>query len=338
MRKNMKPIIPALMLFAALTFALDADAQSRRLGGGRSTGKQSSSVQKQATPPPAADASKAPAAPAAAPAAPAATPQASIPPKPASPWKGILGGALLGLGLGALFSHLGIGGAMAGILGTLLTFTLIGGVIYLAYRFFFRKPADGAGASRFEPAYAGAPAAGSATDPGRFGGMDAPAQRSGSMPFQVPEIGSAIEPRPAAGLQSASPAPASSGPFGVTPDFDVPAFLRSAKTYFIRLQAAWDKGESADLRDFTTPEMFGELKLQLQERGAAASMTDVVTLDAELLGLDLIGEDHLASVKFTGTIKDSPAAAAETFAEVWNIQKRASDKEGWLLAGIQQIS
>ncbi len=335
----MNKVIPALMLFAALAFALDADAQSRRLGGGRSAGKQSQSVQKQATPPAAPDAAKAPAAPAAAPAAPAAAPQAAVPPKPASPWKGILGGALLGLGLGALFSSLGIGGAMAGILSTLLTFVLIGGAIYLVYRLFFRKPAGNAGGSAFEPAYAGAPAGGSAGEPDRFGGMNAPAQRSGSMPFQVPEIGSAIEPRPAAGVQTAAPAASvTSGPFGVTPDFDVPAFLRSAKTYFIRLQAAWDKGDSTDLREFTTPEMFGELKLQLQERGAAANLTDVVTLDAELLGLEVIGADHLASVKFSGTIKDSPTAPAEAFAEVWNIQKRVKDKEGWMLAGIQQIS
>jgi predicted lipid-binding transport protein (Tim44 family) len=325
----MNKFLTALMLVAAMLFALDADAQSRRLGGARSVGKQSPSVQRQATPPAAPDAAKAPA-PAAAPATPAAAPQAAIPPKPASPWKGLLGGALLGLGLGALFSSLGMGGAMAGMLSTILTFALIGGVIYLVYRFFFRKPVA-ATQSNFEPAYAGA-SAGS----GGFGGTGG---ASGSMPFKVPEIGSGIEPR-VAGTESASAAaPATpAGPFGVTPDFDVPAFLRSAKTYFIRLQAAWDKGDSSDLREFTTPEMFGELKLQLQERGPAPNMTDVVTLDAELLGLEIVGDSHLASVKFSGTIKDSPAANAESFAEVWNISKRVKDKEGWQLAGIQQIS
>lgn len=325
----MNKLLIALTLIAATLYALDADAQSRRLGGGRSAGKQSQSVQRQATPPAAPDAAKAPAPAAAAPAATA--PQAAIPPKPASPWKGLLGGALLGLGLGALFSSLGMGGAMAGILSTILTFALIGGVIYLVYRFFFRKPAGAATQSNFEPAYAGA-----SGGTGSFGGTGSTAGSSGSMPFKVPEIGSGIGPRVAAEPAAATASPA--GPFGVTPDFDVPAFLRSAKTYFIRLQAAWDKGDSTDLREFTTPEMFGELKLQLQERGAAPNMTDVVTLDAELLGLEIVGEEHLASVKFSGTIKDSPAANAEPFAEVWNISKRVKDKEGWQLAGIQQLS
>lgn len=330
----MNKLLIALTLLAATLYAVDADAQSRRLGGGRSAGKQSQSVQRQATPPAAPDAAKAPAAPAAAPAAPAAAaPQAAIPPKPASPWKGLLGGALLGLGLGALFSSLGMGGAMASILSTILTFALIGGVIYLVYRFFFRKPAGAATQSNFEPAYAGA-----SGGTGSFGGTGNTAGSSGSMPFKVPEIGSGIGPRATAAAPVAAATAAPAGPFGVTPDFDVPAFLRSAKTYFIRLQAAWDKGDSTDLREFTTPEMFGELKLQLQERGAAPNLTDVVTLDAELLGLEIVGEDHLASVKFSGTIKDSPTANAEPFAEVWNISKRAKDKEGWQLAGIQQLS
>ncbi|HEX4859424.1 MAG TPA: Tim44-like domain-containing protein [Usitatibacteraceae bacterium] len=331
----MNKLLITVTLVAATLYALDVDAQSRRLGGGRTAGKQSQNVQRQATPPAAPDAAKAPAAPAATAATPAAAaPTAAIPPKPASPWKGLMGGALLGLGLGALFSSMGMGSAMAGVLSTLLTFALIGGVIYLVYRFFFRKPAGTSAPGNLEPSYAGA--SGSA---GGFGGTGSTSGSSSSMPFKVPEIGSGIAPRAAAAEPvAAATAATAAGPFGVTPDFDVPAFLRSAKTYFIRLQAAWDKGDSADLREFTTPEMFGELKLQLQERGAAPNLTDVVTLDAELLGLEIVGEDHLASVKFTGTIKDSPAASAEPFTEVWNISKRVKDKDGWQLAGIQQLS
>jgi predicted lipid-binding transport protein (Tim44 family) len=46
-------------------------------------------------------------------------------PKPASPWKGILGGALLGLGLGALLSHFGMGGELAGMISTMLMVMLL---------------------------------------------------------------------------------------------------------------------------------------------------------------------------------------------------------------------
>ncbi|HEV7616982.1 MAG TPA: Tim44-like domain-containing protein, partial [Burkholderiaceae bacterium] len=121
-------------------------------------------------------------------------------------------------------------------------------------------------------------------------------------------------------------------------DFDVPGFLRNAKTYFIRLQAAWDRGDINDIREFTTPEMFAELKMQLQERGATANHTDVVSLDAELLGIEVVGDQYLASVKFSGLIKESENAPAEPFAEVWNLTKPVSGKGGWTLAGIQQLS
>ena len=143
-------------------------------------------------------------------------------------------------------------------------------------------------------------------------------------------------------LQSAQPA-ASSGatvdaPWGVPADFDTPAFLRHAKTYFIRLQAAWDKADVNDIREFATPEMFAELRMQIQERGASANHTDVVTLDAQLLGIENSGTDHLASVKFSGMIRESLDAQAEPFAEVWNLTKPASGQGGWTLAGIQQLS
>jgi len=118
----------------------------------------------------------------------------------------------------------------------------------------------------------------------------------------------------------------------------VPGFLRHTKTYFIRLQAAWDRADINDIREFTTPEMFGELKLQLQERGATPNVTDVVTLDAELLGIETTSNEYLASVKFSGMIKESEHAPAEAFTEVWNLSKPLSGQSGWVLAGIQQVS
>ena len=133
-------------------------------------------------------------------------------------------------------------------------------------------------------------------------------------------------------------------PWGIPTDFDVTGFLRHSKTYYIRLQAAWDKADINDIREFTTPEMFGELRLQLQERGAAANVTDVVTLEAELLGIETIGNDYLASVKFSGTVREdqqtSPATAAvaSSFAEVWNLSKPTSGQGGWILAGIQALN
>ena len=52
--------------------------------------------------------------------------------------------------------------------------------------------------------------------------------------------------------------------------FDTEAFVRNAKVYFVRLQDAWDRGNSNDIREFTTPEMFAEVKLDIDARGYAA--------------------------------------------------------------------
>ncbi len=76
----------------------------------------------------------------------------------------------------------------------------------------------------------------------------------------------------------------------------------------------------------------------MQERGASPNNTDVVQLDGELMGIETVGSDYLASVKFTGLIKEVPEASAEPFTEVWNLSKPLSGQGGWVLAGIQQVA
>jgi predicted lipid-binding transport protein (Tim44 family) len=308
----MKKVIMGVMVaIMAVSIGLSS-AEAKRMGGGGSVGKQSQSVSRSA---PAQSAQAPAAAQSAAPARPAAP--AAVPPKPASPWKGILGGALLGLGLGALLSHLGIGGALASMISTILMVGLLAFAAMFIYRMLRRKPDDGAP----RPAFAGAAA---------------------SQASSMPEIGSGIASAQPAALQSAQPASgaaaATDAPWGVPADFDTAGFLRHAKTYFIRLQAAWDKADVNDLREFTTPEMFAELRMQIQERGASANHTDVVTLDAQMLGIETSGAEHLASVKFSGMIRESQNVPAEPFAEVWNLSKPVTGQGGWTLAGIQQLS
>ncbi|SEO51070.1 Predicted lipid-binding transport protein, Tim44 family [Duganella sp. CF517] len=320
---NMKKLmISAIVALSAFTML--AEATARPAGGNRSIGRQSQNVNRM---PPAAAPTPAPrqAAPAPAPNAPNA-----MPAKRPSMWKGILGGALLGLGLGALFSHLGIGGAMASILSTLLMLALLAGAAYFIFRMFRRKS---------QPTVA--PAAG-----GNFGGNfngsgnnnaydngynKAYAPQAGG----TPEIGSRL---PEQQYQPVQAAPVPHTPWGVPGDFDAVSFLRVAKSNFIRLQAAWDKGDTADIREFTTPEVFAEMKLQINERGAQKDYTDVVSIDAELLGIETSETEYLASVKFVGMIKPAPDALAEPFNEVWNLTKPVSGASGWLLAGIQQLA
>lgn len=298
----MKKFFAALMVAVVALSMGVSNAEAKRLGGGGSFGKQSQSMSRQAMP------GQNQAANTAKPAAPGA-----VPPKPASPWKGILGGALLGLGLGALLSHLGLGGAMASMLSTILMVALLAVAAMFIYRMLRRKSNQNGP----QVAYAGASSA------------------------YTPEIGSRIEPVQPAALQSASLASGTdtmdNAPWGIPADFDVSGFLRHAKTHFIRLQAAWDKADISDIREFTTPEMYAELKMQIQERGASANHTDVMSLDATLLGMETIGNDYLASVKFTGMIKEADNAPAEPFSEVWNLSKPITGQGGWVLAGIQQL-
>jgi predicted lipid-binding transport protein (Tim44 family) len=135
-----------------------------------------------------------------------------------------------------------------------------------------------------------------------------------------------------------APPPAQSG--GAAPGaarlpagFDTAAFLKGAKLNFIRLQAANDSGRLDEVREFTTDELFEALKQDIRGN----QQTDVVSLQADLLEVATEGEQHWASVRFSGLIREAPGSEAEEFAEVWNLVKPANGASGWLLAGIQQM-
>ena len=107
---------------------------------------------------------------------------------------------------------------------------------------------------------------------------------------------------------------------------------------FVRLQAANDAGNLEDIREFVAPELFAEIKLQLDERGKAIQQTDVVTLNAELLEVVTEPTRHIASVRFSGMIREEAGAPAAPFDEVWNLSKALEGSKGWVVAGIQQLS
>lgn len=115
--------------------------------------------------------------------------------------------------------------------------------------------------------------------------------------------------------------------------FDASGFLRAAKVNFLKLQAANDAGRLDEIREFTTTELYEELKRDLN----GAQQTEVSGLEADLLELTTEGDEHWASVRFSGTVREASGAAPEPFAEIWNLMKPASGASGWLLAGIQQM-
>ncbi len=120
--------------------------------------------------------------------------------------------------------------------------------------------------------------------------------------------------------------------------FEIDSFLRNAKAGFIRLQAANDNKDLDTIRDYTTPKTIDELSKQIATRGNDLQKTDIITLDAEVL--DVVIEDNLAiaSVRFSGLIREATGAPARPFYEIWNVQKSLSEPDSvWLLAGIQQV-
>ncbi len=240
--------------------------------------------------------------------APAAAPTATPAPTPAAApagnkWLGPLAGLAIGAGLGALFASGALGG-MGGAIGGILMALAAGAVVMLLISMFRKKQQQPA----MQYAGAGAPYGGSAE------------------PVQQPVAGSSapVVAAPAAG--------------NIPADFPVDAFLRSAKTSFIRLQAANDRKDLDDIREYTTPEMFAEISMQIRERDNTPQKTDVVSVNAQLLEVANEHDTAIASVRMTGQLSEN-GNPAENFDEIWHVQKNLKDdKSVWLLSGIQQIA
>jgi predicted lipid-binding transport protein (Tim44 family) len=130
--------------------------------------------------------------------------------------------------------------------------------------------------------------------------------------------------------ESSVPAAASTR---VPAGFDAAGFLRAAKMNFIKLQIANDSGRLDEVREFTTPELFDELRTDIQ----AGNHTDVVSLNADLLEVANEKNNYWASVRFSGLVRETAGAEPVGFEEVWNLVKPADGSSGWLLAGIQQM-
>ena len=113
-------------------------------------------------------------------------------------------------------------------------------------------------------------------------------------------------------------------------------FELNAKANFIRLQAANDTGNLDDIRQFTTPEMFAELKMELADRNGVSQKTDVVSIHAQVIEVEEDADRYVVSVRFTGVIKTDMGEPDESFDEVWHLTKLRQGSTGWVLSGIQQ--
>jgi predicted lipid-binding transport protein (Tim44 family) len=297
----MKKTLSFLILALSLGIAsMDSDA-AKRFGGGSSLGKQRATpTQREATPAPAQ-------AQPAAPTSPAATPAGLPPPRPTfmQRW----GGMLAGLGIGALLATM-FGAQMGPVVGLLLAGVLAMVVLGFLMKLFTARRGETAPASAFER-----------TEPSYDSSQPRP---------QFSGIGSRVGPA-AANDSSNDPSVVLGGP--------VEPFLRVAKTSFIRLQAANDAGNLEDIRDYTTPEMYAEIAMQLRDRKGESQKTEVVSVDAAIADAAIEGDYAYASVRFWGLIREAPGANPEPFDEIWHVRRKASDpRDSWVIAGIQQAA
>ncbi len=326
----MKTKIWSLVLVVLLAFAsVDADA-ARRLGGGGSFGRQSSNVtQRQASPsalPGNAQSANNAARPAPAP-APAVTP-------PRRPWGAMLGGLAAGLGLAWLAHSLGLGGAF----GSILMFALLAFAVMALIGFVMRRRGSPTTASPYAFQGAGAEAA----RPVPQYSADKVGNDASARPWERNTM--AFDSTKAAaggtGVQIGSGL-AGSQTWGIPAGFDTEGFLAAAKRNFVTLQDAWDRSDIASLKSMMTDEMLVEIQSQLAGRevlpGGQPGKTEVVMIEAQLLGIEDQGADYMASVEFSGMIREEPSAGPSPFREVWNMVKPKSGSVGWLVAGLQAM-
>ncbi|HLW04817.1 MAG TPA: TIM44-like domain-containing protein [Azoarcus sp.] len=234
----------------------------------------------------------------------AATPAPSRPANQAAAagnrsWLGPVAGLAAGLGLAALFSSLGLSEEFGSLL--LLGLLVFAGI--LLFRWLARRVVLENEATRVQ--YAG-PSFDQHT-PQHSGQSHAPTQSASDNALRE--------------------------------QLDEAAFLRQAKLNFIRLQAANDRGDLLDIREFTTPGVFAEIRMQMADAPMGPPQrTDVIELDAQILDVTEEDERYIVSVQFSGQLREEADASPAQFNEIWHLVKNRTGADGWRVSGIQQVS
>lgn len=238
--------------------------------------------------------------------------QAVNPASPATPRSGMggmggmLGGFLAGSLLGSLLSGNGFGGGGGSFMDILLIAILafIGWKLFIRFRNQRMAQQDGA-------------------VPGQF---NQPAQRSdtGSIWNNLRNT-----------VPGATPQVADPG-VDIPADFNQEEFLRGAKMAYTRMQKSWDNRDLADIAHFATPAVMRELQAQAAQ-DPGPSRTDLLQVNAELVGVEPEGDNLRAQVLFDVLMRDGPSQAnPENVREIWHFL-RIGKNGNWKLDGIQQV-
>lgn len=215
-------------------------------------------------------------------------------------WGGMLGGLLMGGLIGSmLFGGEGMGGP------GLLDILVIGGGLFLLMRFLRARRMATQSASGVAAPFLARTTQQSWGEPGQLAGNE-PA---------------AVEPQ-------APVLPAG---------FDSEEFMQGAKAIYTRLQASWDKRDLDDIRSFTSPEVFAEIRQQAEE-DPQPGKTEILLLNARLLEVKPTEGREVAAVLYDVMLREeSEDRQAKQVREIWHFSREAAAGSHWVLEGIQQV-
>ncbi len=311
MNKGILKIVLGLTVTLGLLFASMQEASAARMGGGKSFGSRPS----YSTPYQRAPGMGQPGGFAQQPAmSPAQARNQGL--RDSMAQRGGLGRLLGGLALGGLLGALFMGGGFENI--NFLDILVFAGIAFLLMRLFAarRQSAE----ARPTPAgYAGhtgdaSPYARSSSDRGAGFDTDIFSKGGSAAPQSTP------------------------APVAFPSDFDREQFISGAKAAYTMMQAAWDRGDLAELRSLTTDKVFGELQDQIRARGDGSNQTDLLKVDCEVLEVRDVSGSREATVLFDVMMREDPSARAQQVREVWHFTRAHNSRQPtWFLDGIQQL-
>jgi len=265
---------------------------------------------------------------------------------------GGMGGMFGGLLAGTLIGSMLFGGGFQG--SGMMDILLIAGLLFLGFKLLGRFRASkntnrDLEDSRNSAYNANPQAAGAGAS---FGGQDARESNtnfSGSSAWDALKSGSSGQGGRGSGQsqdsqirapQQDNPEPFHHNAVSTPEDFDSKDFLHGAKLTYTRLNASWDKRDLDDIAQFSSPAFMETIKEQAAE-SPEPGRTDVLLVDATLVGFETKDNEQIVSVYFSVLLRESDDKTAGStpidLREVWHFTRAIAGNERWVLDGIQQV-
>ena len=169
--------------------------------------------------------------------------------------------------------------------------------------------------------------------------------RARSAPLALPTARrTAVAPRAMASAASASASAAAYWPeapesTALPAGLERGALLAEMRSRFVQLQAAWDRQDLPLLARLTTPDMLEQFRVDMpcDASTCGSTRTDVVTLGARLLAFEELPGAYLASVEFSGLMREASGQGAQPFRELWLLARPKDPASIWRLARHQAL-